>query len=83
MPSVTTACGHVGRRRHLLCALSSLGACRASGRPYDGARADASVERVAALADVVYPGHDRAIQLGTDGEFDHVEAAVPLEFRVP
>jgi N-acyl homoserine lactone hydrolase len=55
---------------------------RASGRPYDREQADASVERVAAVADVVYPGHDRAIRLGADG-FDYAEPAVPLTFRVP
>jgi glyoxylase-like metal-dependent hydrolase (beta-lactamase superfamily II) len=87
--------GHAGRRRHLLKGLAARGVAadavptlrvlrdrRASGRPYDREQADASVERVAAVADVVYPGHDRAIRLGADG-FDYAEAAVPLTFRVP
>lgn len=63
--------------------LAVLRACRASGRPYDRERADASIERVASLADVVYPGHDRPIRLDADGEFDYTGAAMPLEFRVP
>ena len=36
--------------------LEVLRARTASGRPYDRARADASIERVAELADLVYPG---------------------------
>jgi N-acyl homoserine lactone hydrolase len=58
--------------------LAVLRAGRASGRPYDREQADASVERVAKLADVVYPGHDRPIR-----ELEYAEDAVPLEFRVP
>jgi glyoxylase-like metal-dependent hydrolase (beta-lactamase superfamily II) len=56
---------------------------RASGRPYDRERADASVERVAAMARVVHPGHDRPIRLSADGGVDYTGAAVSLEFRVP
>lgn len=63
--------------------LAVLRACRASGRPYDRERADASIERVASLADVVHPGHDRPIRLDAAGEFDYTGAAMSLEFRVP
>ena len=63
--------------------LAVLRACRASGRPYDRDQADASVERVVKLADVVYPGHDRPVRLDASGEFDYTGDAVPLEFRVP
>lgn len=58
--------------------LAVLRSCKASGRPYDREQADASVERVAKLADVVYPGHDRAIR-----GFDYIGDATPLGFRVP
>ncbi len=63
--------------------LAVLRSRRASGRPYDRGRADASVERVAALAQVVYPGHDRPLRLGADGNFDHTGPVTSLEFRVP
>ena len=63
--------------------LAVLRSRRASGRPYDRARADASVERVGSMAQVVYPGHDRPIRLAPDGSFDYTGPAVPLEFRVP
>lgn len=56
---------------------------RAGGRPYDRERADAAVVRVAGLAEVVYPGHDRAVRRNTDGGFEYAEAAVPLTFRAP
>lgn len=62
--------------------LAVLHACRASGRPYDQDLADASVERVVTLAEVVYPGHDRMIQLDPDGEFEYAEIARPPAFRV-
>jgi len=63
--------------------LAVLRSRRASGRPYDRERADASVERVAAMAQVVYPGHDRPFVLGADGSFDYTGSVAALEFRVP
>ncbi|WP_433161894.1 MBL fold metallo-hydrolase [Kribbella sp. CA-247076] len=58
--------------------LAVLRSRRASGRRYDREQADASVERVARLADVVYPGHDHPIRaLEYDGP------AASLEFRAP
>ncbi|HEY4567898.1 MAG TPA: hypothetical protein VIH10_00485 [Kribbella sp.] len=63
--------------------LKVLLAGRASGRPYDRERADASVDRVAGLAEVVYPGHDGAVRRSADGGFEYVGNAVPLMFRVP
>ncbi len=63
--------------------LAVLRSRRASGRPYDRERADASVERVAAMARVVYPGHDRPFRLGPDGSFDYTGPVTSLEFRVP
>lgn len=63
--------------------LEVLRAGQASGRPYDRSRADAAVSRVAALADVVYPGHDRLLRRTAEGDFEHGEDATPLTFRVP
>jgi glyoxylase-like metal-dependent hydrolase (beta-lactamase superfamily II) len=63
--------------------LAVLRSRRASGRPYDRERADASVERVAAMAQVVYPGHDRPLALGADGSFDYTGSVEALEFRIP
>ncbi|MFI5697641.1 MBL fold metallo-hydrolase [Kribbella sp. NPDC051586] len=63
--------------------LEVLRAGRAGGHPYDQSRADSAVSRVAALADVVYPGHDRMLRRTAGGDFEHAEDAVPLTFRVP
>ncbi|WP_329003043.1 MBL fold metallo-hydrolase [Kribbella sp. NBC_00709] len=63
--------------------LTVLGAGRAGGRPYDRARADAAVARVAACADVVYPGHDRMLRRTAEGGFEYAVDATPLTFRVP
>jgi len=81
--SVSTAEGTAVLAADAVPTLGVLRACRASGRPYDQERADASVERVAALADVVYPGHDQAIRVGENGEFSYAAEPKPLEFRVP
>lgn len=62
--------------------LAVLRSGRPSGRPSDRDRATAAVHRVAALADVVHPGHDGVIRRGSTG-FDHAGALVPLTFRVP
>jgi glyoxylase-like metal-dependent hydrolase (beta-lactamase superfamily II) len=58
-----------------------LSAHAASGHPYDRAQADASVERVAQLADVVYPGHDAPFRIDADGNLQYVESPPPLVFR--
>ncbi|TCC56366.1 MBL fold metallo-hydrolase [Kribbella pittospori] len=81
--SVSTAEGTAVLAADAVPTLAVLRACRASGRPYDQERADASVERVAALADIVYPGHDQAIRVDESGEFSYAEEPMPLEFRVP
>lgn len=52
---------------------------RASGRPYDAAKADASIERVAGLADIVCPGHDAPFRIGETLEY--VVRPEPLVFR--
>jgi glyoxylase-like metal-dependent hydrolase (beta-lactamase superfamily II) len=52
---------------------------RYRGRPQDPERADASAARVAHLADVVYPGHDRPFRV-TGG---YLIDPVPITFRVP
>lgn len=53
---------------------------RCLGRPADAAAADASVARVAGIADVVYPGHDRPFRVA-DGAY--ITDPVPITFRVP
>ncbi|WP_432881464.1 MBL fold metallo-hydrolase [Kribbella sp. CA-245084] len=53
----------------------------APGRPYDGARAEASIERVAQLADRIYPGHDAPFRLGADGVPQYLEPPEPLVFE--
>lgn len=53
----------------------------ASGHPYDQAQADASVEQVAQLADVVYPGHDAPFRIDADGNLQYVESPPPLVFQ--
>jgi N-acyl homoserine lactone hydrolase len=58
-----------------------LRARRASGRPYDAAKADASVERVAGLADVVCPGHDAPFRISASGNLEYVVVPEPLVFR--
>ncbi|MEU4295625.1 MBL fold metallo-hydrolase [Kribbella sp. NPDC026596] len=52
----------------------------ASGRPYDQARADASVKRVAQLADLVYPGHDTPFRLDASGVPQYLVTPEPLAF---
>lgn len=52
----------------------------ASGRPYDQARADASVKRVAQLADLVYPGHDAPFRLDATGVPQYLVTPEPLAF---
>jgi glyoxylase-like metal-dependent hydrolase (beta-lactamase superfamily II) len=62
-------------------AVATAGALRSGrslGRPLDPVRADASVARVAELADVVYPGHDRPFRVAGD----YLTEAVPITFRV-
>lgn len=81
--AVATADGTAVLAADAVPTLAVLRAGRASGRPYDQERADASVERVAALADLVYPGHDQAIRVGENGEFSYAAEPKPLEFRVP
>jgi glyoxylase-like metal-dependent hydrolase (beta-lactamase superfamily II) len=56
---------------------------RSLGVPLDAGKAEVSFDRVAALADVVYPGHDRPFRLTATGEVDYPAAAVPVVFRVP
>ncbi|MEU4191313.1 MBL fold metallo-hydrolase [Kribbella sp. NPDC026611] len=53
----------------------------ASGHPYDRRRANASVERVTKLADVVHPGHDAPFRIGSDGVPEYLEPLVPLGIR--
>jgi N-acyl homoserine lactone hydrolase len=53
----------------------------ASGHPYDRRRADASVERVIEIADVVYPGHDAPFRIRPDGEPEYLAVPDPLVFR--
>lgn len=52
----------------------------ASGHPYDQARADASVKRVAQLADVVYPGHDAPLRLDAEGVPQYLDTPEQLAF---
>lgn len=52
---------------------------RASGHPYDAAKADASVQRVASVADIVCPGHDAPFRIGETLEY--VVRPEPLVFR--
>ncbi|GAA1592676.1 hypothetical protein GCM10009789_53420 [Kribbella sancticallisti] len=52
---------------------------RASGRPYDAAKADASIARVASLAEIVCPGHDAPFRVGEPLEY--VVRPEPLVFR--
>jgi N-acyl homoserine lactone hydrolase len=54
---------------------------RASGHPTDQAKADASVVRVAALAELVYPGHDGPLRVDPAGEFQYAGDEAPLVFR--
>jgi glyoxylase-like metal-dependent hydrolase (beta-lactamase superfamily II) len=60
--------------------LEVLRARTASGRPYDRARADASIERVVELADLVYPGHDAPFRLDASGVPQYLDPPVPLTF---
>ena len=60
---------------------AELRSCRASGHPTDQAKADASVQRVAALADLVYPGHDEPLRISSAGEFEYAGDGAPLVFR--
>jgi glyoxylase-like metal-dependent hydrolase (beta-lactamase superfamily II) len=81
--SIGLLAGHAVLAADAVPTLAVLHACRASGHPYDQELADASVEKVVTLAEVVYPGHDRTIRLDPDGEFEYAEIAQPLAFRVP
>jgi glyoxylase-like metal-dependent hydrolase (beta-lactamase superfamily II) len=56
-----------------------LRARRASGRPYDETKANASIERVADVADLVCPGHDAPFRIGETLEY--VVRPEPLVFR--
>lgn len=51
-----------------------------SGVYHDVTKADASVERVLSLADVVCPGHDRPFRLAT---YEYLSEPAPVELRVP
>ncbi len=49
----------------------------------DPGRADASVARVAGLADLVFPGHDRPFRVTPDGGTEYLTDLVPIDFRTP
>jgi glyoxylase-like metal-dependent hydrolase (beta-lactamase superfamily II) len=61
----------------------SLRSGRCLGRPLDARQADASVARVAGLADFVYPGHDRPFRVTGRVAGDYLGDPVPITFRVP
>jgi N-acyl homoserine lactone hydrolase len=53
---------------------------QASGQPTDPEQANASIARVAALADFVQPGHDQFLRRAADGDFETAQARTPLVF---
>lgn len=54
---------------------------QASGQPTDPEQANASIARVAGLADFVQPGHDQFLRRTAAGDFETARARTPLVFR--
>ena len=77
--AVTTASGLAVLTGDAVPTAAVLRSRRASGHPYDAAKADASVDRVARLAEIVCPGHDAPFRVGETPEY--VVRPEPLVFR--
>jgi glyoxylase-like metal-dependent hydrolase (beta-lactamase superfamily II) len=80
--AVTTAAGVAVLTGDAVATASVLRAGRCLGTPADAAKADASVARVAALADLVYPGHDRPFRVTGRVPADYLTPPAPVEFRI-
>lgn len=60
--------------------LNVLRSGQASGQPTDPEQANASIARVAALADFVQPGHDQLLRRTAGGVFETAQERTPLVF---
>ena len=81
--SVSTAAGTTVLTGDAVPTAAVLRSRRASGHPTDPAKADASIERVAGLADLVCPGHDHPFRVSANGDLDYIGNQVPLVLQVP
>ncbi|MEV6282135.1 MBL fold metallo-hydrolase [Kribbella sp. NPDC051770] len=79
--SVATDDGTVVLTGDAVPTLDVLRSGQASGQPTGPEQANASIARVAALADFVLPGHDQLLRRTAGGAFETAQPRTPLVFR--